>query len=112
MSFWTSPRLNGLRRITRVVVHASAINPRYHTSKPSSFAAFHRPTVRDLHPQAFASKHLTCPLPVQENTMMSVNGIKKEKVVIVGSGNWYVSFQVAVLPEDLQQACTDASFFV
>lgn len=44
--------------------------------------------------------------------MMSVNGIKKEKVVIVGSGNWYVSFQVAVLPEDLQQACTDASFFV
>lgn len=104
MSLWTVPRLNGLSRITRVVIHA----PASATSNPS-FATFYRPTPTTVrqpasapHPQTSRPRLLRAnvslaPLPLQnynnKYNMVSVNGvngIKKEKVVIVGSGNWYV----------------------
>ena len=103
MPFWTSPLprlngLNGLNRVTRLVVHASAINVRYPTNKPSFFATFHRPTVRTPasfpSPKFFFLSNLLSPLPMQKDTMMSVNGVKKEKVVIIGSGNWFVAFRI------------------
>jgi len=100
MPIWTSPRLSRLGKVTRLV-HPSAIN----TNKPSSFATFHRPTIRV--PASFLTpklslKNLFSPLPplrVQKYTMMSINGIKKEKVVIIGSGNWYVALRSSSLPE-------------
>ncbi|SRR5258706_11706604 len=113
MPFWTLPRrlngLNGLNslRVTRLIVHASATNVRYPANKLCSFATFHHPTVRT--PASFPSpkssqSNLRFPLPVQKDTMLSVDGIKKEKVVIIGSGNWYVPFRIWRLPEGLPVA--------
>ena len=104
MPIWTSPRLS-LGKVTRLV-HLSAIN----TIKPSSFVNFHCPTIRV--PASFVTpkltlKNLLSPLPplrVQKYTMMSVNGIKKEKVVIIGSGNWFVALRSSSLPEGRRNA--------